>query len=201
MRSASRVSFNKSEKGWLFVLGCLAVAGFGLFWMTTGSFALIEAALSAKWPVTDGHITESMIESGAPVVMYSYTVEGHSYTGNRISPGLGVESLDLAQLIISRYPKGSVHNVYYRPSDPSDAYLEPCTLFNLLLGSLLFTFGSFGVAESYLIPKYGKRRPDGKTYALPGSHPLSKAFHIAMLLMGLEFAALVYLCYQGYVAK
>ena len=214
MRSASRVSFTKSNKSGLLVLACLVLAGFGLFEMKIGGSALIMAAASAKWPVTQGFITKSTIEISGhiagearidPMVLYSYAVEGRSYTSNGISPGLGVQSLDLARRIISSYPEGSVHNVYYLPSDPSTAYLEPgiqpCSFFNLLGGLLLFTFGSSLIAASCLIPKYGKRRLGGKTYTLPGSHPLSKASTIAMVIMGLQFAALMYLCYQGYVAK
>ena len=209
MRSASRVFFRKSESHWLLVLTCFVLAGIGLFEMKKGGSALIMAAASANWPVAQGLITKSTIgfyggnpgeQTCEPVILYSYTVEGHSYLGNGISPGLGVQSVDLA-----RYPEGSVHNVYYRPSDPAAAYLEPgmqpgfCS--TLLVGSLLFTFGSSLLAASCLIPKYGKRRPDGKTYTLPSSHPLAKASTVAMLLMALQFAELMYLSYQGYIAK
>jgi len=171
------------------------------------------AAASANWPITQGHITKSTIKStlneegstSEPVVIYSYTVEGRTYTGNGISPGLGVQSTDLALTIISRYPEGSVHSVYYLPSNPATAYLEqgiqPCSFLNLLLGSVLFLFGSSSVAACYFIPKYGKRRANGKSYTLPSSHPISKALTLAMLLMGFQFVLLVYLCYQGYVVN
>lgn len=189
----------------------MALAGFGIFELVKGGSALTTAAASAKWPETRGHITKSTIESfgqdegghDEPAILYSYTVEGRSYTASGISPGLGV-SLDLAWMIISRYPEGSSHKVYYLPSDPATAYLEPgiqpCSFLNLLLGSVLFLFGASTPAASYFIPKYGKRRANG-TFTLPSSHPLSKALTLAILLMGIQFAALMYLCYQGYVVN
>jgi len=206
----------KSHKFGLVVLACLALVGVGLYLMTKASPALIMASASAKWPATQGHITKSTIEESSSrdsdagpcwkfVVRYSYTVDNQTYEGGCVYPGEGFYSRDRAWGFADRYRAESIHAVYYLPSAPATACLEPGiyprSFFKLLLGSFFVSFGAVYFTFSYLMPKYGKLKAKGKTYTLRSSHPLSKAMSVAFLLLGLQFAVLMYFSYQGYVVK
>ena len=97
-----------------------------------------RAAVARNWPVTTGKILMSGAEayrarSGhshttmyRPNVVYEYSVNGQRLMGNRINFGMsvGYGSPSVAERVTTKYPIGSVVQVYYNPGDPSQAVLE-----------------------------------------------------------------------------
>lgn len=107
--------------------------GAALSWW--GWSILQKARVSAEWPSVSGQITESNLEfdrggedgdTYTPRVSYSYTVNSVSYESYAIKFGENTYSSEReAQEILARYPAGQVVQVYYDPSDPDSAILEP----------------------------------------------------------------------------
>src|SRR5439155_23288043 len=58
-------------------------------------------------------------------IVYDYQVETHVYSSERISFSDFAHTKDYAQSFINKYPKGKEVTVYYQPSNPSLAVLEP----------------------------------------------------------------------------
>jgi hypothetical protein len=147
------------------VLGISAVfflIGAGLSWW--GWTIVRNARASAAWPTTQGQITASEIEhsrdsegddSYTPRVTYTYQVNGLSYESYMIKYGetsYGNEGTALE--ILSRYPVGQAVNVYYDPTNPDRAVLEPGVSGGsyILLGiGVLFVGVSLVPAPVYLI--------------------------------------------------
>ncbi len=112
--------------------------GCGLFVL---SFALVlhrQVAAARHWPATRGEIVAAGIASrrefshgrwstqhGAYLV-YTYTVEGQRYTGDRLAFGgrISWSALGLAQRQIEQYSEGSEVQVFYDPHNPGEAVLE-----------------------------------------------------------------------------
>ncbi len=112
----------------IFVVVGLGIAAFG-------ARSLIHARASSTWPHVPGEIKHSEINqssdsdgtSYSPLVRYSYSVSGQSFTGERICFGLAKMSAgyQFAQAYIERYRVGSAVLVYYDPTQPSSSVLEP----------------------------------------------------------------------------
>ena len=111
----------------LLVLGVAAAAG--------GVIMLSTSLKTRGWPVVSGRITEKAVGSSTttgasrpgryfePKVKYTYSVEGKTYTGQRIGPATAAYDEDKAKRVVSELP--DTVEVHYNPRDPSDAYLEP----------------------------------------------------------------------------
>ena len=110
--------------------------------------SLYRAITSHEWPTTVGTITESHVRSlyrpqnddavfsFIPHVRYEYSVDGKTYTGDRITyyghPVITASlshsyksAYDETKQIVSQYPKGQSVKVYYYPTEPSLAILTP----------------------------------------------------------------------------
>src|SRR5262245_32799158 len=98
---------------------------------------MIQLAMGSKvrgWPVAHGRIEERSVgpstTTGAsrpgryfePRVAYSYTVEGKTYTGHRISPAKAAYDETAARRVVDKLPDAV--DVRYNPRDPADAYLK-----------------------------------------------------------------------------
>ena len=213
MLLASRHTYQPTGRTWLSLLICGIIAGVGLFEMSKGAAVLLDAAQSRHWPTVPGNILQSSLPSQpnrqhpslTPVVTFSYVVDGCPYTGNTIAPGLGVQNRDISRTFLDKYPAGAVCTVAYEPANPAHTCLEPgvhvYSFLHLLLGMVGFCFGAQPIAESYLIPKYGKHKPNSTTYTLSGSHPVAKALNLLMLAVVVSFLALMFLCWRGYVIE
>ena len=81
-----------------------------------------------------------------PVVEYTYTVNGATLQGKRLSPG-GTMSYDYntAQGILSRYQPGQPVTVHYDPANPTQAVLETKAAGSLLLFILGGVFLAIGL--------------------------------------------------------
>ncbi len=117
----------------------LVFGGVGIFMLNRYREARREAKESKDWLSTSGLISFSDISTitptrevditrsptYAPVVEYTYTVQGIAYRGKRIGFGTVISSTRTeAASIIERYPVGTVVNVYYDPHNPAEAVLE-----------------------------------------------------------------------------
>lgn len=102
--------------------------------------SLRKANGSLRWQSTSGQILSprkrtvhyangarhggGTYEAEVSDVNYSYTVDGTEYTGERISYGVG-GAHGSSKKAHAKFPPGSTVKVYYNPSDPSEAVLEP----------------------------------------------------------------------------
>ena len=74
---------------------------------------------------TSGTVISSTVQVPAqvPLVIYSYSVGGTVFRGQRVRAA--DEPSDTAAATVARYPAGAPVVVYYDPTNPSDALLEP----------------------------------------------------------------------------
>jgi Protein of unknown function (DUF3592) len=98
---------------------------------------IIAKQQSAPWPIVDGIIVDSRVQTSKrrrgrstsliymPVVEYSYRVNGQEFRGRQIGPDDQAEdTLADAGKVAARFPKKSAVGVYYDASNPGDAMLE-----------------------------------------------------------------------------
>jgi hypothetical protein len=127
---------NKSVK--LIIIASLGF--FGALLLILGLYSSIMDTSASSWPVTEGTITSSQVESwgsGAhdpidyrPAITYQYQVGGKTYNGSQISSGatfyggVNVDEYEQANAIVSNYPVGSIVEVHYNPNNPNNAVLE-----------------------------------------------------------------------------
>jgi hypothetical protein len=97
-----------------------------------------KARQSLSWPSIEGEIAHSAVlyqtntttSTGGTAtykadIVYRYKVDGANYSSSRISMVDFASTTGRAQSIVQRYPDKSRVLVYYDPSDPSEALLEP----------------------------------------------------------------------------
>ncbi len=131
---------------------CFGVV-FGVIGAAILAFAISQqrkARRTEQWLTAPGSVTAARIDQErrvqhtqggtttrttyAPVVEYTYTVNGTALQGKRLSPG-GNMSYDYAtaERILSRYQPGQPVSVHYDPADPTQAVLETKAAGGLLL--------------------------------------------------------------------
>ena len=111
------------------------IAGLLALLLFVGSVVRVKETVG--WPSVRGRIEESGTESFrkrvehstvtyyAPAVEFSYVVNGHAYRSRQIELGVTrAGSLENAQQIAARYPKGRDVEVHYDPANPGNAALE-----------------------------------------------------------------------------
>jgi hypothetical protein len=95
------------------------------FWKAWKNIQLAKA--STGWPTVQGTIktsdTAKVMFRKQPRVTYSYSVNGASFTGNRISFAAGYPPRE-TDAILSRYPGGRQIVVAHAPGDPAQATLQ-----------------------------------------------------------------------------
>ncbi|MCK4538713.1 MAG: DUF3592 domain-containing protein [Candidatus Krumholzibacteria bacterium] len=140
----------KNAKGNAAIL-IIALVIFGLVF---GGFGLRRYNIgkeSGNWPTVKGKVTYTHADSRRvnskqeyqATVKYTYTVDGKSYTGKRITASdVYQKSLSGANDIIDKYPVGGEVSVYYDPADPGTALLDAGMKKNvyLMLGGGLACF-------------------------------------------------------------
>ena len=116
-----------------------AIAGLVSLMLFEGS--RYGSTAGGTWPTVRGKVVESGTESYrvrvtkttvtsyAPVVEYSYLVNGHEYRSRQIQldDNSGGESRAEAAEIAARYPKDRDVEVHYDPTNPGNAALEKPT--------------------------------------------------------------------------
>src|ERR1051326_3471856 len=113
--------------------------GVGVGLLLFGNNQRRQGSASQSWPTTTGTILSATLDQQtrrnsqgyhdvtyAPTVEYTYEVNGNSYRSDKINAGWTVSyDAGTAQNKISQYQPGARVTVYYNPSDPADAVLEP----------------------------------------------------------------------------
>jgi hypothetical protein len=108
--------------------------GFHSLWL--GTATVVEASRSTHWQFVYGRVRSAQIakrwsvgEPGVrPSIVYDYTVDGKEFSSERITFGMQDDffsSADFAQKYVDRYPAGSRVQIFYDPSSPANAVLEP----------------------------------------------------------------------------
>ncbi|WP_455198511.1 DUF3592 domain-containing protein [Kaarinaea lacus] len=111
------------------ILGAVLVGGIIItIW---GWLVLAKTKKMKSWPTTSGVIEQASEESEAndllPHIVFSYKVEGINYLRAFKFPE-GTHPLpEFNKAYLDRYPVGKVVIVYYDPSRPDNATLEPET--------------------------------------------------------------------------
>ncbi|HEY2533068.1 MAG TPA: DUF3592 domain-containing protein [Xanthobacteraceae bacterium] len=115
------------------------LVGFGLIVYVVGSLVYLaqrrqraDAEKSKSWPVVDGTITASAVESSrakrrataSALVRYGYRVAGNDYQSSRILGGRNQGSPQAMTALIAAYPIGRKVKVHYDPKNPATAALD-----------------------------------------------------------------------------
>jgi hypothetical protein len=94
-----------------------------------GSFQLYKGWSSLSWPTVEGRILYSSWRGGnsyQTLLWYEYYVAQQRYLAqNYRNGGNGTPFREVARAARKRYPVGRSVRVFYNPSDPADALLEP----------------------------------------------------------------------------
>ena len=115
----------------LFVLCAIGAVGYGAYDYVEQTDAVRDAV------ETEATILEVGVESNSPpgstevnhrpTVEYTYSYEGQSYTGERISPGPNYETYETeaaAREALSAYEPNATVTAYVDPAAPGDGFLE-----------------------------------------------------------------------------
>ena len=108
-----------------------------------------QAHTRSHWPTAKGTVTSTWNTLDGERIKYEYEVGGHHYVGRRIGyevVGGGSSADPTPQELTEKYPPGAEVTVYYNPSHPATAVLEPRNMQNAKM-SFVFTlaFGFFGL--------------------------------------------------------
>ena len=117
----------------LLVVGAVAVS-LGLRTRRTR----VVRSLAADWPRTRGTVLSATVQVGqqggsrheAPLVLYTYQVNGKAFQGHRVRVGDEFGRIRVngaassAAHTVARFPAGSCVEVYYDPANPANSALE-----------------------------------------------------------------------------
>jgi hypothetical protein len=137
----------------LFLLLVFGIPGLGV--LTYGGWLLYRAHKSNAWPTVQGRIVTSEVvivphsrDTATLKICFAYSVGKVSYRSDQFRLGDADQghSIRDARDTVGWYREGTVVPVYYNPTDPGDAVLEPGNasygyLF-CFLGSLLIVVGA-----------------------------------------------------------
>lgn len=152
---------------WIF-LGIFVMVGIGA--MGFGLRDAYRSWQSSSWPVAEGRILKSSVEthsdsdgtSYSAAVSYRFVLGKETYDGDKVVLGAVSASYDTAASMVNRYPAGTQVKIHYHPQDPSLCVLEP----GLRPSSWIFPgvgllFAGFGLLFIWAISFRGKKRPQG----------------------------------------
>ena len=151
----------------LFPLPFMIAGGLILYF---GSRNLQRAKDSSDWPTAQGVVQRSSVEyhdsdeGGGTYhaeVMYEFTVDGATFSGNCVAFGdYGSSNPSHARRIVNKYPKGTAVNVYYMRENPEVCVLEPGlkgqTWFLPAFGLVFFVVGSL---IAMFLPRALRKQP------------------------------------------
>ena len=123
----------------------------GAYLIGVSLFAGAHIISAQGWPTVDGKIEEAtlMITGSRPStvaeqVSYSYWVNGRIYKNDRVYFGLTISNHKSPV----HYQKGEHVYVYYDPTNPGNAVLQPNNTHSIMLGSIggmvFIAFSLFG---------------------------------------------------------
>ena len=144
---------------------CVILISLGLFILGAFGISNLERDRSSlHWPSTSGIIDSATLERSGlngpnarfnhfwADISYDYQIAGVSYHGTRVSFGGLWRGIDFnrsdkwrATRVLDHYPKGKQVTVFYDPSDPATAILEPKitdrTWISLAFGVIFLSWG------------------------------------------------------------
>jgi uncharacterized protein DUF3592 len=133
-----------------------ALLVFGGLLLISGVKTLYIGVASPYWPTTEGRVfystPRSAGQSYSAQLWYEYNVNGKRYVaGDYGAGGNFTPYRDVARAAATRYSAGRLVTVYYNPSDPSQALLEPGLWYgNLIIPSLgLVVLGVAWLAKKF----------------------------------------------------
>jgi hypothetical protein len=130
------------------------LAALSCFGLLAALFALAHlryVIAASRWPTVRGRIIESGIEAFLnyrnmddagrvrthykPSVLYAYDVNGHHFTGDRVSLGVKISSTlpFIARRMAKKYAVGTEVDVHYNPQSPGESMLHAYSWAQLLL--------------------------------------------------------------------
>ena len=142
-----------------------AAGGFALLalWFTLAFQKMVRDA--CKWPVTAGKIVAADVEEYQPLfdnsttsntprtmykpsVMYTYTVNGRQYQGDRVTMGtkISASAPGVANRLAKRYPIGTEVEVHYNPKSPGESVLHPRSFTHWLLWIIVIAMSTLAWA-------------------------------------------------------
>ena len=119
----------------IFSIGFLAL---GVLMLVSSTFSLMYNNSIQGWPTTNGVVLSSnvslkMVQNGngpyttsfySPNVIYSYSVSGKNYTGNRLVLEYISSGEASAELLVNKYPVGTNVIVHYDAHNPGSSVLQ-----------------------------------------------------------------------------
>lgn len=129
--------------------------------------------VSAQWPQTLARITASTVVDGygkynkkcIAHVEYEFAIAGTNFRGDTVQFGQPPRIRPEAEKIAAKYPRGAVFNVFYCPENPNLSVLQSgvgdTMLYNLLIGSIFFFGGTYGLRLCYKEWRKQGMRPHG----------------------------------------
>lgn len=128
----------------------LAATILGFIGLAVTGTGLSRSMIAAQWPQANGEILRSEFLSSTSSqanqlrLEYAFEVDGQVHQGTRISFTM-IWGGGFTRALESRYPPGQKVEVYYEPSDPTQAVLEiriPTLYWMTFIGSLIaFVWG------------------------------------------------------------
>ncbi len=143
----------------------MAILGPLALWFLT--FDIRTAQEAKAWPTVEGQVTSSELHT-CPLcdgprysvhIAYQYVVDSRQFSGKKLTFGsASFDSQSEADALHKKFPRGSVAKVYYNPSDPAQAVLEPrfaMAMTDVLMIGGMLAFDAWLVWEGV---KFGARR-------------------------------------------
>jgi uncharacterized protein DUF3592 len=136
---------------------------------------------SKSWVQTQGVISQSQWVprrgGNSAQINYKYSVNGQSYEGNNILPGLNQYSQPEQEAKLKQYPAGATVTVFYDPSDPQESSLEV----GVITESMFLNFGLgtfFTLAAGAFAWRMKKGRPIPFTMGGSEPPPVIEDYHL-----------------------
>jgi hypothetical protein len=127
-----------------------------------------KAKTAQNWPAVTGTVISAQVQEHknvdiedsqtmvnySPVVQYTYSVMGMTYTSTRVGYGANQFDRKTAQRKVEQYPAGSAVTVHYDPSNPQSSVLEVQAAGSkvfLIIGIVLIVLGVMACCFSGVI--------------------------------------------------
>lgn len=113
--------------GYLMIIGLFIVSGLAI--TAWGVHIMLAARKTQQWPAVEGKIERSVegseTEDLLPDIEFSYPVDGETFHRSLEFPAGTMPTPEFNSSYLKKYPPGSKVQVYYDPSKPAQATLEP----------------------------------------------------------------------------
>lgn len=129
----------------------LALIGFGGVCVALSLWSWKTAEQASAWPPTPGVMIQSAVQADSHDagltlrLRYRYTVDGRQYEASRVRFGTERNDAESLHRRAAQYPLGAQVTVFYDPSSPGRAVLEPAPAdgwkWMLALGAILIALG------------------------------------------------------------